>query len=187
MSAAKECISLLQTKNIQVCVFDMDYTAVVDHSWGRLRRDCMDVYLDRATPDFLALVPLLHEAGIGLAIATHSDAAEYSETVTPETHILGTALAQALVDRHFSTEIAEAFYIIAYNPRVRRVTDERDLIKRHHMRMIFEHFSVQKPEGIVFFDDIEKTVRDCVDYCKVRAIQVDETVGFQFRDLLDNL
>jgi len=188
-SPATECIALLQSKNIQVCVFDMDLTAVAAHSRGRLRLgQRMDEYLAKATPAFCALVPLLHEAGIGLAIATHSDEAEYDGiNVKREIHILGTELARALIQRHFSEEIAEAFFIVAFNPRIRKVTDERDLIKRYHMRTIKQHFSVQNPEQIVFFDDLERTVKDCADFCKVRAIQVDETVGFQFKDLLDNL
>jgi hypothetical protein len=147
----------------------------------------MEEYLQKATPDFKTLVPLLHKAGIGLAIATLSDEAEYNGiTIRRETHVLGTELARAVVQRHFSQQVAEAFFIVAFKPRVRKVTDERDRIKRYHMRMIGQHFCVHS-EQIVFFDDLERTVKDCINYCKVRAIQVDDTVGFQFCDLLDNL
>lgn len=184
MTTAQDYVALLQSKNIKVCVFDMDLTAVAAHSQGRLLRSDLEAYLLKATPDFLLLCSTLQEAGIGLATATHSDAAEYGGIVQPETHILGTELAQALVDYHFSKE--NDFFLVAYNPRVRKVTDSRDLIKRHHMRQILQHFTVQ-PEEVIFFDDIEGTVRDCCDYCRVRAIQVDETVGFQFKDLIDNL
>jgi hypothetical protein len=132
-------------------------------------------------------VPQLHASGIGLAIATHSDDAEYAGGhVKPETHILGTELARALVEYHFTMDVAKAFFIIAYNPRVRSVTDHHDLIKRHHMRKIREWFAVPSQQ-IIFFDDIEATVRDCVDYCNVRAFQVDATIGFQCKDILDNL
>lgn len=185
--SAQECVDLLKEKNIRVCVFDMDLTAVAAHSRGRLQRAKLNDYLNQATPDFLALVPLLcqqHE--IGVAIATHSDEAEYSATVTPETHILGKDLAQALVRHHFTPQIADQFLIVAYNPRARKVTDEKDLIKRYHMRQIQQQYKVP-PEQIIFFDDLSKTVKDCNEYCKVRAIQVDEKVGFQFSDLLENL
>lgn len=186
-SEVQRCITVFQSQSIRVCVFDMDLTAVAAHSHGCLLRRDLEEYLNKATPCFRAIVPQLHASGIGLAIATHSDDAEYAGGhVHPETHILGTELARALVEYHFTTDVANAFFIIAYNPRVRGVTDPRDLIKRHHMRQIRERFAVPSQQ-IVFFDDIEATVEDCVDYCNVRAIQVDPTVGFQCKDVLDNM
>jgi hypothetical protein len=182
----QRCIALLQSQSIRVCVFDMDLTAVAAHSQGCLLRSELDEYLNKATPSFRAIVPKLHGAGIGLAIATHSDEAEYGGHVQPETHILGAELARALVEYHFDADVAKAFFIMAYNPRVRGVTDHQDLIKRHHMRHILEWFAVP-PHQIVFFDDIEATVKDCVDYCNVRSIQVDATAGFQCKDILNNL
>lgn len=185
-AAVHDCITVLHSQNVRVCVFDMDLTAVAVHSRGCLRREDMEAYLQKATPDFLALVPYLHRAGIGLAVATHSDEAEYGGHVQPETHILGTELVRALLDYHFPKTIATAFFVVAYNPRVRKAVDPNDLIKRHHMRQILKHFDTV-PQELVFFDDIEAIVRDCCDYCHVRAIQVDATTGFQYKDILDNM
>ena len=184
--AVQDCIALLHSQNVRVCVFDMDLTAVAAHSQGCLLRSDMEVYLQKATPDFVALVPHLSATGFGLAVATHSDEAEYGGHVQPATHILGSELVRTLLDYHFPKPIANAIFVVAYNPRVRKVADPKDLIKRYHMRQILQHFDTA-PEQVVFFDDIEATVRDCCDYSNVRAIQVDESVGFQCKDILDNM
>lgn len=186
-AAVRDCIALLHSRNVRVCVFDMDLTAVAAHSQGCLLRSNLDDYLRQATPDFLALVPHLYAAGFGLAVATHSDEAEYGGHVQPATHILGEELVRALLNYHFATPIASAFFVVAYNPRVRKAVNPNDLIKRYHMRQILQHFDTVSPQQVVFFDDIEETVRDCCDYCNVRAIQVDNRIGFQCRDIIEKL
>lgn len=185
--AFQECIEKLKAKDIRVVAFDMDQTAVSVHSHGNLRRDHLDNYLGKATPDFLKLVPLLHQHGFGLSIATHSDEAEFGGNIFPETHILGREIARALVDKYFSAEIASAFHIIAYNPRVRPGGEkEENRIKRYHVRNLVEYFKVD-PERIVFLDDTEQVVSDCIETCKVNAFLVDASKGFQISDLLDKL
>jgi phosphoglycolate phosphatase-like HAD superfamily hydrolase len=178
-------ISLLTEHDIKVVVFDMDQTAIVAHSRGCLSRRHLEDYLNKASQDFLDLVPQLHARGIHLAIATHSDAAEYSCLVRPDTHVLGQDLAQRMVDYHFDPIVAQAFFIVAYNPRVRKATEESNLFKRHHMRVIREHFSQVEPKNILFFDDVLKIVQDCNEYCGVRAVLVDERKGFQLSDLVN--
>lgn len=81
--------------------------------------------------------------------------------------------------------MAQAFFITAYNPRVRKATEENNLFKRHHMRLIQEHFDQVEPKNILFFDDVVNIVKDCNEYCGVRAVLVDERKGFQLSDLVN--
>lgn len=183
----RKCVKQLKERKIKVVAFDMDQTAVSVHSHGELRRDKLNEYLLQATPDFVKLIPRLHEEGIGLAIATHSDEAEFRGEIKPDTHVLGSEIAKALVEKYFSCEIASAFLIIAYNPRVRPGGDkEENKIKRYHMHNISEHFKC-RPEEILFLDDTESVVKDCNEFCGVNTILVDPRRGFQIHDILDNL
>lgn len=183
----EKCIQLLKEKGIKVVAFDMDQTAVSVHSRGRLRRDGLDSYLNQATHDFRNIVPELHKHGFGLSISTHSDEAEFGGDVQPESHILGSELAQALVDRHFEPAISSAFKIIAYNPRFHPDdSKEENKIKRCHIRKLLEHFKVL-PKDIVFLDDVKEITEDCNQTCGVNAILVDAKQGFKISDLLENL
>ena len=60
----ERCIALLKTNGIEVVVFDMDLTAVAQHSRGCLKRTELSQYLDCATPAFQKLVPLLQKKQI---------------------------------------------------------------------------------------------------------------------------
>jgi hypothetical protein len=188
------CMKLLQEHSIRLVVFDMDQTAVAAHSRGRLERaePVFSTFLNRATADFKSLIPRLFAANISMAIATHSDAAEYGvvdQQVVPETHILGEELARALVDHHFPSDMSSAFFIVAYNPRHRGADGELEdnHIKRHHMRMLKHHFQVENAADILFFDDVQHVVKDCRVACGVRAVLVDPEVGFQLSDLINHL
>lgn len=182
----EKCVRVLRDNGIKVCVFDMDQTAVAAHSRGRLRRGglAQETYINRATRAFVELVPALHRNGFGLAIATHSDEHEYSENVRPETHILGSALARAVLEHHFEPDVSSAFYVVAYNPRARgTMDDEKHKIKRHHMRLILDRFGVD-PHEIVFWDDVPRNVQDCRVHFGVHAILVNATKGFQLHNVL---
>ena len=185
---AEECVKRIQNHGIKVCVFDMDQTAVAMHSRGRMKRgNDLLVYMEKATDAFKTLVPLMHKDGIQLAIATHSDEQEYGCIVQPATHILGEELARAMLEHTFTAEVASTFFVVAYNPRVQGTkNDEQNKIKRFHFRKIMEHFEA-KPEEILFFDDVKTVVDDCNDHIGIKAIQVDESVGFQYGDLLNGL
>jgi len=134
------------------------------------------------------LVPALHRWGFRLAIATHSDEAEFGGPVGPETHILGSELANALLGECFDPEVASDFFVVAYNPRVRLKDgkDEKDkehnLLKRNHMRRIQQHFGVRADE-ILFFDDTPSVVKDCTETCGVRTVEVNPRIGFQLSDV----
>jgi hypothetical protein len=161
----------------------MDQTAVAVHSHGRLRREELKEYLSQTTKDFLSLVPALYHAGFQLSIATHSDEAEYSDKIRVESHILGDELARALLQQ-FEPQIASAFFIVAYNPRVRSSREE-DRIKRYHIRAIQQKFGVQA-SNILFFDDAMDVVADCREL-GVRTVRVDPKMAFRLSDLLEGL
>jgi hypothetical protein len=150
------CMELLKEHSIRLVVFDMDQTAVAAHSRGRLERaePAFSTFLNCATADFVGLIPRLFAAGINMAIATHSDAAEYGvvdQHVQPQTHILGEELARALVDHLFPTEMSRFLFIVAYNPRHQGAEGllEDNRIKRHHMRVLKHHFQVQDPADML--------------------------------------
>jgi len=217
-------VRLLRKHAVKAVVFDMDLTAVRMHSRGRLlrrprerrrRRSCdgdddggdagdagspaneaLDAYCRAASEDFVRLVPVLYERGFFLSIATHSDEAEFEfdDSIGPETHILGSELATALLRYHFPDEITSSFFVVAYNPsaRAKKLTgneeeeNERSLYKRHHMRRIRNRFQIDDPKEILFFDDTPQVVADCRQVCGVRAVLVDAQRGFRMSDLLQN-
>ena len=211
-----QCVSLLKVHDIKVVVFDMDLTAVAQHSRGCLLRINLQDYLDNATPAFKALVPVLYENNFQIAIATHSDEAEFSgdiqpsgnsydlgsiwrklsntwrklsnSDIQPSTHILGHELATCLIENHFDSSICNAIKIVAYNPRVHPTDDpevkEKNKIKRYHFRKIQEHFKIDQPQQILFFDDTLSVVTDCNKHIGIRAIQVNPDTGFVIQDLL---
>lgn len=186
------CLQLLHAHSIHVVVFDMDQTAVATHSRGRLQRASLDTFLNQITPDFQRLVPHLHENGFHLAIATHSDEAEFKKgrqaaLIDPTTHILGKELVMSVLHHCFEDKVANSFFIVAHNPRAHdQMKDPLNCIKRYHMREILNHFSVG-PKEILFFDDDRQVVMDCADHCGVRAIHVNKTKGFHLDDLTRGL
>ena len=183
-------MQLLRDNSIRVVAFDMDQTAVALHSRGRLKREKLPQFLEKATSDFISLVPDLHKHGFGLSIATHSDEKEFATgrqalLIDPKTHIMGEELAKALLDHCFTPDIVSSFFIVAHNPRAHgQGKDPQNCIKRYHMREIQNHFSVEGKE-ILFFDDTPAVVDDCANRCGgVRAVLVDPKKGFQLGNLL---
>jgi LmbE family N-acetylglucosaminyl deacetylase len=186
-----EAAEALARLGVRVVAFDMDQTAVAMHSRGCLPRDprALGEYLDRATPDFVDLVPLLRRSGIGVCIATHSDEAEYGGLIRPSTHILGSELASALLDRCFDPKVAQSVLVVAYNPRARGREGalEENRVKRYYVRQIRSHFGVSAAasDQILLLDDLKEVVDDCRSYCGIRAVQVDPRTGFRLQDVLE--
>ncbi len=186
----QQSIERLRERGIKVVIFDMDLTIVKQHSRGRMQRgEPLEVFLSLVSPDFVKLAPALHKQGFHLAIATHSDEAEYSRRITPTMHILGDELAKTVLQRHLPPEVADSFFVVAYNPYARRnpfQTFFGDWAKRHHMNLIQNHYQVQ-PQEIVLFDDTLPIVMDCRRKCGIQAVQVSPLVGFTMKDILDKL
>ena len=172
--SAKHFAKILNSNGIEVVVFDMDNCLVNAHSMGRLRRDRLSSFLDSVTPDFVCAAVELHRCGIKLAIATHSDSAEYGTFFrSPDTHIMGEELVNAVLSNTLPS-IMETFKVVAYNPTVRRNGRPEDQNKRKHMREIARHYGVDTRRCILFDDDInnvhnngermvKSTVQDLLD------------------------
>jgi hypothetical protein len=184
-------VRLLKKHKIRVVVFDMDQTAIAAHSRGTLLRSNFKEFTSRATPAFLQLVMALYNEGsFQIAIATHSDEAEFQngrhvEEVHPLTHIMGFELAtQTLLDC-FSSEVAQSILVVSYNPRARgTMEDPESCVKRYHMRKIKNYFKASFEE-MIFFDDTPEIVKDCIDNLGVKAVLVAADTGFQIEDLLN--
>jgi hypothetical protein len=189
-SLIQEAIRLLQRHGIKLVAFDMDLTAVAQHSRGKLKRSELHDYLKHTTSDFVKLVPELHKAGLFLAIATHSDEAEFllagkEAVIQRESHILGEELARALLAHCFHPNVQDAFHVVAYNPRARKDGHlDENKIKRRHMNDLVRHFNVL-PREILFLDDDSTNISDCNETCQVKAVQVNPEHGFQLSDLLE--
>jgi hypothetical protein len=182
-----EAVSLLRRNGVRAVAFDMDQTAVAQHSRGRLRRTHLDAYLSNVVPDFVRLVPLLQQAGIGVGIATHSDEAEYGLFVKPETHILGSELARALLERCFEPSVASRCLVVAYNPRARGPEGslQENRVKRYHVRHFRQHFDVEESHQILLVDDLDEVVDDCRSHCGTHAVKVNPATGFYLQNVLD--
>jgi hypothetical protein len=180
-------IHLLHKHGIKVMIFDMDQTAVACHSQGCLLRSSLHGYLEQSTPAFRHLVPLLHRHGFPLAMATHSDSSEYTDTICPDTHIIGQELAKEVLMHNFDNEIVDSFCIVAYNPKCYADGgNDMNQVKRYHMRVIRNHYNV-KCEEMLILDDTKEVIDDCRDHCHVHAVYVDGSVGLRGNDLLDYL
>ncbi len=207
---AADAAERVRASGARVVAFDMDFTAVCQHSMGRLKRGkTLEAYVDHASPDFVALVPELVARGLGVAIATHSDSAEFQGLIKRETHILGCELAGEVLRKHFPALAASkpagglaepdphalddedeaqlqvgSFLVIGYNPTARRGGRvlEHNGHKRYHMRALARHFGAESPEQVLFFDDVGEIVADC-RLLGVRAQQVDPQHAFRLADL----
>eukprot|EP00667_Euglena_gracilis_P019367 EG_transcript_20747 len=185
---AAACAEAVVRSGYRVVAFDMDQTLVCRHSQGRLRCGDVPAYVAAASPDAVALILELHARGIRLAIATHSDTAEYGKTrdavtgapTSPETHRLGDDLASAVLQALFPPALAAAVHVVAFNPGARGVTDAADNYKRYHVRRIAEHFGVP-PTAVLLFDDDEDNCQHTEE--GFSACRVLPERGFRFQDL----
>jgi hypothetical protein len=184
-------VRLLKKHNFRVVVFDMDQTAIASHSRGTLLRSNFKQFTSKATPAFLQLVSALHNEGsFQIAIATHSDEAEFQngrhvDEIHPSTHIMGFELATQMLLDCFSSEVAQSILVVSYNPRAQgTMEDPERCVKRYHMRKIKNNFKASYEE-MIFFDDTPEIVKDCIENCGVKTVLVDAEKGFQIEDLLN--
>jgi hypothetical protein len=122
--------------------FDMDQCIVACHSRGRLRRDELDSFLAKISPDFIALVPLLVARNVKLSITTHSDEAEYTPSKPESTYIMGDELVRSVLVAA-APALQDRFEVVAYNPYVRHhlllLLMPHMLAKKHHIREVRKH------------------------------------------------
>ena len=122
----------------------MDQCIVAEHSRGSIRRTGRSLYnfVQKVTPSFAIFANKLHNNGIRMAIATHSDAAEYNDIYRhPRDYIIGEELASKVLE-YSVREIMDSFYIVAYNPRARKNFNLEDANKKYHIRKIAKHYDV---------------------------------------------
>eukprot|EP00669_Euglena_mutabilis_P012851 TRINITY_DN7542_c0_g1_i1.p1 TRINITY_DN7542_c0_g1~~TRINITY_DN7542_c0_g1_i1.p1 ORF type:complete len:205 (-),score=18.92 TRINITY_DN7542_c0_g1_i1:132-746(-) len=185
---AASCAAAIAQSGYRAVAFDMDRTLIRDHSRGCLRRSDISSYFAAASPDAVALMLELHTLGVHLAVATHSDAAEYGLTrdavtrtpTNPREHIIGEELATRVLYELLPPAIAEQVYVVAYYPRVRRDTDPDHSGKRYHLRKIATHFGVALPEVLLFDDDPSNIEPPGPVF---RTCLVDGEHGFRLQDI----
>mmetsp|Transcript_19808 Transcript_19808/g.24020 ORF Transcript_19808/g.24020 Transcript_19808/m.24020 type:complete len:188 (+) Transcript_19808:238-801(+) len=179
-------LELLRSKGITTIAFDMDLTAVRQHSWGRLHRNELGAYLEKTSEDFKAIVPqLLDTHGFNIAICTRSDTAQYNanKDIHPDTHIVGDELVnEVLKHAGFAEEIRKKIFVIGYNHKAHgdEGLKEKNLLKRRHIRKVCQHFEVT-PREILLFDDEQENVDDC-ERLGVFCVKIDPEQGFLFSD-----
>lgn len=122
-AAARKLVKVVQAAGVRCVCFDMDQCLTAMHSRGCLQRGAagFERFAGLVTPDFVAAATLLHSACIGLGITTHSDVGEYNDKVRPESHLLGTHLVEAIIERTLPHLVSQggAPFVVAYSPRCR--------------------------------------------------------------------
>eukprot|EP01006_Ploeotia_vitrea_P060160 TRINITY_DN75401_c0_g1_i1.p1 TRINITY_DN75401_c0_g1~~TRINITY_DN75401_c0_g1_i1.p1 ORF type:complete len:193 (+),score=12.56 TRINITY_DN75401_c0_g1_i1:29-607(+) len=181
----EELLQRIQHLGVKVVVFDMDRTICTKHSRGKLQRTELPNFLQSIVQVFRPMVLELHNRGIKLAIATHSDAAEHNPP-KPEM-IIGDELVAAVL-QHSVPEVQEHFYVVAWNAKARTgFPEEEGKGKIYHMHRIAEHYSIDKADlgSLLLFDDLDSNVKETDGFltCKVH----DEHEAFNLHDALKNL
>jgi len=171
--------SIVKNTNIKVVVFDMDLTIVTKHSRGCLPRILLKSFINNTSNDFIYFARSLHRRGIKLAIATHSDSYEYNSLKSEHNFIIGDELVRSILESTVP-EIANSFYIVAYNPTLRNDQDVLNQNKRLHMRLISQHYGV-KEEDCILFDDDEGNVRN--NGGTFKTVLVNWRHGFKLSDV----
>lgn len=172
--------NIVRNTNIKVVVFDMDQTMVSTHSRGSLPRVLANSFVDKTSLDFVHFARSLHSRGIKLAVATHSDSKEYNFLKSPDNFIMGDELVKLVLETAVP-DIANAFYIIAYNPAIRNdghLIDNQN--KRLHIRLISQHYNVKQEDCLLFDDDESNVVNNGGSF---KAYQVNWKTGFRLNDI----
>ena len=166
---------------VKVVAFDMDLCIVNQHSRGSLKRYSINEFCKKVKYDFIVAARAFHRLGIKLSIATHSDACEYGYFRPETNYIIGDALVKEVLASSVP-EIADDFFIVAYNPSSRGNRDVRDGYKKRHIREIATHYNVARAE-IVLVDDDARNCANTND--EFTAYQVDPDTGFDINSFAD--
>ena len=172
---ANKFASLAVDSRFSVIVFDMDQCMVAAHSRGRLRRSQLASFTSRLSADFAVLATACAAAGLRLAVATHSDEAEYGWLRPRTDFIIGDELVHAVLRAAGLPE--SNFFIQAYNPRARGThRDAAMQNKKLHIRNISAHYGVA-PEACLLLDDDEGNVSNTDG--AFSAIRIDAAKGLR--------
>lgn len=191
LSRVKKFFKKLNSLDIKVVIFDLDLTASKMHSLGVLPRDQLKKFICSASEDFKTIVPLLYKRNFKLAIATFNDEAIYrfidqnggiflpneNEKFQSKDLIAGEELVRKFLSYNFDEEIANSFFIAAYNPNLHDEDD--DVSKNSHLSRISDFFKVNKSKCLLF-DDKEENVESF----KSNAFLVKGENGFKLDDFI---
>jgi hypothetical protein len=180
-------LNWVKSNGFKVVVFDMDCTMSRSHCGPGLLRDKLDEYIGNASPDFIhALQILSKQSEIRCAVATGSDPAEYNlPGQSPDTHILGPDLATAVISAHCPDALHLFEIMVGYDYRLHDVESDETCAyenregKRHHMRLIKDHYGVDHRE-MVLFDDATSSLINEDGWV---GVKVNKKHGFRFSDL----
>ena len=172
---------LLIEHGIKVVAFDMDQCLVAQHSRGSLQRKHLSDYTSKVTVDFLVAVTTFARRGLFLAVATHSDAAEYNENRSESEYIIGNELVERVLETAVP-ELKALFHVVAYNPTARKDDKYENRGKKKHIREIAARYNVEMSKVILFDDDIRNI--ETADG-KFFAVQVDEEQGFKLKKAIE--
>lgn len=148
-----------------------------------LRREDLEGYLQGRSQDFVeAASAIARLTQIKLAVATGSDPLEYDlPGQDRNTHILGPDLAGALIDRWCPSARSSFEIMVGYDFELHG-GDARNKGKRHHMRLIAEHYGVRFDQ-MVLFDDSQGCLENEDGWVGIR---VRDTTGFRFEDAFED-
>lgn len=180
----------VRTHGIEVVVFDMDCTMSTSHCGAGLKKEEFQQYIDNASVDFITAIGALSKMEtIGCAVATGSDALEYDiPGQSRESHILGADLASALIENYCPAALHKFGLMVGYDHRLHatctpRGEGEGETLsmegKRHHMRLIQQHYGVPFHK-MVLFDDHPSSLPNEDGWI---GIKVDPLVGFAFKNI----
>lgn len=177
IQAASDLVDELISRGVKVVTFDMDQCIVAKHSLGSLLNTENDIYdyTSKTTEDFIVTAKIMHERGLLLAVATHSDEDEHGSLRPVGQYILGEPLVQKVLE-YSVPELISNFKIVAYNPSSRNDKDPKRAGKKHHIKEIADFYSVSTSE-VILFDDDPRNISDTDDL--FRAVQVCENLGFR--------
>ena len=169
-------IGRLKTLGVRTVCFDMDRCAVNQHSFGRLERGKKELqFVKNATKDFVGVVPRLLEAGLNVAITTHSDESEYISNNRPrEKYIIGKDLVESLLHFHFPPSLVEKIFIYAWKPSVHGDNAFENQHKKKHIREAARYFG-HPIKHCILFDDLIRNTRNTEGWF---SWLVDKATGF---------
>lgn len=177
----------LKANGFKIIVFDMDCTMSTSHCGPGLLREHLDDYISNTSSDFIHLLHRISKQNeIRCAVATGSDPVEYGMPgQSTETHILGPDLATAVISAHCPDALSLFEIMVGYDYRLHDVESDESCDfenregKRHHMRLIKNHYKVEHHE-MVLFDDAKSSLINEDGWV---GVKVNKKYGFRFSDV----
>lgn len=193
MATSADFVDWIIRNGIEVIVWDMDCTMSAGHCGAGLLRDNLSKYIDDTSKDFVHAMNLIYEHNLSCklsqkivrcAVATGSDPLEYDlPGQSRSTHILGPDLATEIIRHHCPHTMSLFEIMIGYDCRLH----ENDTVnisenrcgKRHHMRLIQQHYGVPFHK-MLLIDDSTSSLENEDGWI---GVKVDGRDGFKFEHI----